>query len=144
MKTRRAVSEIIASMIVLVIVSVLGVMLYNIAIGGMFSQQNNLLSDIGLKEEMVQERFEIVGVSRHNETTINVYIYNYGSVDVKITNIYLESPNLLRQLPSFNLQLSPGDMTYLTVDCSRGSGVTTYIIVSQVGVSNEYVLSQAI
>ena len=91
MKSRKALSEMIASMVILVIVSVLGIMLYNLSISTMNTQQENLLFDIGMEEGIALERFEIVGVTRTRSNEMNITYFNYGEVDIRITDVYLGS-----------------------------------------------------
>lgn len=89
MRTRRAVSEIIASMVVLIIVSSLGVMLYNISLSTFTSQQNDLLLDVALEEKIAQERFSIMGATRTVDNKMVITYINYGNIDVRITDVYL-------------------------------------------------------
>ncbi len=90
MKPRRGVSEILATMMVLMIVSSLGVMLYNISLSNLSNQQSNLSSSVETQKGMAQERFEIIDVIRRNDTHVIVYYVNYGSVNVIISSVYLE------------------------------------------------------
>jgi hypothetical protein len=92
MKPRRGLSEIIASLTVLIIVSVLGVMLYSISTGAMSEQQNNLLSRISFEEGKARERFEIVGVEYFNSSSIKLWLLNYSNdntLKVTISQVYI-------------------------------------------------------
>jgi flagellar basal body-associated protein FliL len=94
MKPRRGLSEIIASLTVLIIVSVLGVMLYSISTGAMSEQQNNLLSKLSFEEEKARERFEIVGVEYTDDRSITLWVLNYSNdntLKVTISSIYVNS-----------------------------------------------------
>jgi hypothetical protein len=95
MKSRKALSEIIASMVILIIVSTLGVILYNLSLSTMNTQQENMLLDLGREEGIARERFEIIGVTRVRDTILlldNMAItyINYGEVDVRITDVYID------------------------------------------------------
>jgi archaellum component FlaF (FlaF/FlaG flagellin family) len=140
MKPRRGVSEIVASMVVLVIVSVLGVMLYNISMQGLNGQQNNLLSDVGLQEEIAQERFEIVAVTKVNESQWNITFYNYGQVDIKITDVYVESGNTVNHQNLLSpIPCAPAHLNSLII--TGDEDVTAFRITSEKGVSIEYHVS---
>jgi len=94
MKPRRGISEIIASLTVLIIVSVLGVMLYSISTGAMSEQQNNLLSQLRFEEGKARERFEIVGVEYAGSRSIKLWLLNYSNdntLKVTISSIYVNS-----------------------------------------------------
>ena len=138
MKPRRGLSEIIASMTVLAIVSVLGVMLYNLSLESFNGQQNNLANDVNTAIEIAQERFEIVSITKTSDTTVKIYLLNYGNVDIKISDIYLESPSGTIH-PTFTHsndgKLPKSEMTYITI--TYQAGVTRYKVVSEKGVSCE-------
>ena len=155
MKPHRGLSEIVASMVVLIIVSVLGVMLYNISLQGMNSQQNSMLSDVGVSEKVAQEKFEIVDVKRVNPSHVKITFYNYGPIEINVTDVYLNIGGDLRHLSigpdnwSDYLSLhkgilQSGVLTDITIVVSYYPDLITYVITSESGVSNEYTLSQPI
>jgi hypothetical protein len=146
MGSHRGISEIVASMILLVIVSVMGVMLYNFSLENMNSQQNNLLIDVKLREEITQERFEIITVS-HIDGYVWIYFVNYGQIDVKITDCYLKHLDgsitrapyiVLSEYLSLNdgNKLKTSDYTYIKIPYE--ANVISYKIVSTIGVSSEF------
>lgn len=151
MKSRRAVSEIIASLIILLIVSIMGVILYNLSLSNLGTQQDALTFDTNLSKTMAQQRFEIIAATKftqNNKSYLNVTFYNYGQVDVKITDVYLEnSTGLIHPgfTPSPYLiktkgELHQSDITYIIVDASKIhqiSSITSCEIVSAEGVTNE-------
>jgi len=94
MKPRRGVSEIFASLTVLIIVSVLGVMLYNISIGTMTDQQKDLLNQLRFEEQKAMERFEIVSVEYSGSNSIRLWLLNYSNdenLKITISSIYVNS-----------------------------------------------------
>ena len=106
MKSRKALSEMIASMVILVIVSVLGIMLYNLSISTMNTQQENLLLNIGMEEGIALERFEIVGVTRTSSNAMNITYFNYGEVDIRITDVYIGTERFeVEQAPCSKLEV---------------------------------------
>jgi hypothetical protein len=143
------VSEIVASLIILLIVSVMGVMLYNLSLGTMGSQQDALNFDTGHSKTIAQQRFEILTatkMTKNSQNYLNVTIYNYGPVDVRITDIYLETSAGLNHpqfapspyLVSHNGELHTSDITYIMVNISDiPQQITSCKIVSAEGVANE-------
>jgi len=94
MKPRRGVSEIVASLTVLIIVSVLGIMLYNLSTGAMTNQQKDLLNQLRFEEQKAMERFEIVGVEYSDSTSIKLWMLNYSNdehLEITISNVYVNS-----------------------------------------------------
>lgn len=142
MKSRTGVSEIVASMMVLAIVSVLGVMLYNISIGTMNGRQDDFLSNISTTKKISQQRFEIISVAKISDK-IKIYFHNYGLVDIKITDIYLSNANMIvhpdfspsQYLIDHNGELGTSEISFIIVDYQEG--ITFYKIVSEEGVSSE-------
>jgi flagellin-like protein len=149
MKSRRGVSEIVASLIVLLIVSVLGVMLYNLSVNTMGSQQDALNFDTSLSKTIAQQRFEIITATRvvqNSQPYLNVTIYNYGQVDVKIVDFYLETSTGISHpqfspspyLISHNGNLLQSDISFFMVNISDiQQPITSCKIVSAEGVTNE-------
>ena len=115
MRHRTGVSEIFASMIILVIVSSLGVILYNLALSTMSSQQNFLQSETDTQKSIAMERYEIIGATRSltDSSKMNVTIYNYGQNDVKITDIYINGTKCTIDWTNnlLNSQISKNDAT---------------------------------
>jgi hypothetical protein len=149
MKPRRGVSEILATMIVLMIVSSLGVMLYNISTSNLSSQQSNLLSQVETQKETVTEKFDIISITRKNSTAILIYYLDYGTIPSVISSVYLEctgktpsvspSPQLLTR--EFNntqvvVNNQPSNIHCLTLSVDQvltDNYYVTYKIVSQRG-----------
>jgi hypothetical protein len=143
MKPRRGLSEIIASLTVLIIVSVLGVMLYSISTGAMSEQQNNLLSKLSFEEEKARERFEIVGVEYTDDRSITLWVLNYSNdntLKVTISSIYvnnqqasiLMTPRTIEKNTVYPITVTlPSDMPNLTPDKSYN-----ILVVSERGVGN--------
>lgn len=88
MKTRRGVSEIVATLIILITVTILGVVLYNFALSTTNSQTNSLLSSTYVQEKTAMERLEVISiVCVGGETHID--LINYGKTEVTISAIYV-------------------------------------------------------
>ena len=147
MKPRRGVSEILATMMVLMIVSSLGVMLYNISLSNLSNQQSNLSSSVETQKGMAQERFEIIDVIRRNDTHVIVYYVNYGSANVNISSVYLECigrgsnpESLILPMPTPTVKLILDKVSSIELPVIRTITDTydvTFKIVSQRGVSSE-------
>jgi len=158
MKSRRGVSEIVASLIMLIIVSTMGVMLYNLSMSNISSQQNSLISDTDFSKTVAQERFEIItakGFNKNSESYLNVTFYNYGQIDVNIIDVYIKSSTGIVRVhtsdqnlpPPFtcfiknNGKLNQSDFSYLIVNVPDISQITSCKIVSAEGVTNEIQVS---
>jgi hypothetical protein len=113
MKSRRGVSEIIATMVVLMIVSALGVILYNISASQLNSQQSDLITKVESQKNAALEKIEIITVDRIGSDKIYVYYIDYGTVKPVISSVYLicvgQTPGASTQVLNWN---NPEDVTY--------------------------------
>ncbi len=91
----RGVSEIIASLMLLLIVTVLGTFLYSYALTATGLQQSYLESQVELESERAEERFRVVSVIWLGDDKLNVTILNYGLIDVTIADIYVNGVRVL-------------------------------------------------
>jgi flagellin-like protein len=89
MRSRRGVSEIIASLLLLVIVSIAGAMLYTVSLQNISTQQDNLQLDTKIQKTRAMERFEILAVRITNDDHIIITYINYGEVNIDIVSVYL-------------------------------------------------------
>jgi archaellum component FlaF (FlaF/FlaG flagellin family) len=91
-RRHRAVSEVISSLIILLVVSVLGTFLYSNALTIMGNQENFLKRDLRIEVGKAQERVRVVSaIGSVSLDTLNITFLNYGKLDVKIVDIYVES-----------------------------------------------------
>jgi flagellin-like protein len=95
-RDRRGVSEIIASLILVLIVTAAGTVAYSMSLSS-FSQSSSLFRlQTGQREEQARERFSIIGV--RNTTMVNqlnLTIFNYGEIEVTIDSAYVEGTKVI-------------------------------------------------
>lgn len=87
---RRGVSEIISTIIVILIVSIAGSLLFAYSAETFQRQQSMVLSDSERTVISVEERVKITAVHWSGVgNTLDVAVYNYGSDDTEIEDIYI-------------------------------------------------------
>jgi len=95
-RDRRGVSEIIASLILVLIVTAAGTVAYSMSLSS-FSQSSSLFRlQTGQREEQARERFSIISV--RNTTMVNqlnLTIFNYGEIEVTIDSAYVEGTKVI-------------------------------------------------
>ena len=95
-RDRRGVSEIIASLILVLIVTAAGTVAYSMSLNS-FSQSSSLFQlQTGQREEKARERFSIISV--RNTTMVNqlnLTIFNYGEIEVTIDSAYVEGTKVI-------------------------------------------------
>jgi len=91
----RAVSEVTASLILLLIVSVLGTFLYSYTLNTMGLQQDFLYGETKNEADRAQERFRVIATWWSGSgDLLNLTILNYGKLDIKIADIYVNGESV--------------------------------------------------
>jgi flagellin-like protein len=88
---RRGVSEIIASLILVLIVTAAGTVAYSMSLNS-FSQSSSLFQlQTGQREEQARERFAVIAVSwdATEPNRLNLTVLNYGKTDVTVDAVYI-------------------------------------------------------
>ena len=137
--TRRGVSEIIASLLVLMIVSVLGTVLYSYSLNISQLQQDRLIRETTLSTEKVQERFLILGVwYRQSNNIMNLTVLNYGKHELFVSDVYVNGVRVSNQITGFDSKILTEDIGQVIFQppSALGSGVQHEIeVVSVKGVT---------
>lgn len=95
LRRSRAVSEVTASLILLLIVSVLGTFLYSYTLNTMGLQQEILIGETRNDAERAQERFRVIAVWWNGSgDLLNLTVLNYGKLDIKIADIYVNGESV--------------------------------------------------
>jgi flagellin-like protein len=86
---RRGVSEIIASLILVLIVTAAGTVAYSMSLSS-FNQSSSLFElQTGQREEQAQERFAVIAVSWDTANQLNLTVLNYGKTDLTVDAVYV-------------------------------------------------------
>jgi len=143
MRSRKAVSEILASVILIIIAGTLGAVLYSTSLHTTTEQTLLLESDISRDIDSSQERFRAVGIF-FDGSNIVIYVLNFGKNDLTISDIYVNNTRIANfvgqgvTIPSnevFDAPDGPISFNYLTV-INRVYEIT---LVSGRGVVSQYV-----
>jgi hypothetical protein len=89
MGKRRALGEIIASMVLLLIVSIGGGILFSMAAREGNLQSTEVKEELSFEENIIQERFKIVSFGPNSGGQLSIWILNYGDIDIVIDKIYV-------------------------------------------------------
>jgi flagellin-like protein len=88
-RNKRGVSEIIASLILVLIITSAGVVAYSYSIGAFSSSTSLFQLDTNQKERQAQERFAIIAVWSNTSSQLNLTVLNYGQIDLTIDTVYI-------------------------------------------------------
>lgn len=88
---RRGVSEIISTIIIILIVSVAGSLLFTYSSVLFQRQQATAIRENKLSTVQAQELFRFTAVWWNgNDDLLHVTVYNYGKLDIDISDIYID------------------------------------------------------
>ena len=141
-KRHRAVSEVISSLIILLVVSVSGTFLYSNALTAMGNQENLLRRDLRIGMGKAQERIRIVSaLGSVSLDLVNITFLNYGKLDVKIIDIYVEGVRVTSYISGRGnevLTLDLGTVSFASPVPFVGDANYDLVIVSERGVTYAY------
>ncbi len=88
---RRGVSEIISTIILILIVSVSGSLLFAYSADFIQGQQDSIITENERTIDQAEERFRIAAVFWSGSgDVLDIAVYNYGLDDMEITDIYVD------------------------------------------------------
>jgi archaellum component FlaG (FlaF/FlaG flagellin family) len=136
LKRSRAVSEVIASLIIILIVSVLGTSLYSYTLTETQLKQDALQRDVQMESERAQERFSVIACVQDGNL-LNLTVLNYGSFDIEIVDVYINGD---RFTLSPSKRILPSDLGHIsiTVPAIIPDEIYEITVVSERGVSYVY------
>jgi len=133
MSSRRAISTLLANLLVVTMVVSLGTMLFIWTTGVMGMYQGGAGVWFSTRSEVMKERLAIeevwftnaVGQDRKN---ITIYVRNVGANEIKISAVYVNSTQVWTGTKT--LDVGQVDRISLTLTTSWGRGCVTYISVA--------------
>jgi archaellum component FlaF (FlaF/FlaG flagellin family) len=95
-RNKRGVSEIVASLIILLIVTVAGAGLYAYSLNAFSSSGSSFLLQTSGKEERAQEQLLITTVWWNvSNDYLNITVLNYGKIELVIDAVYIDGTQVL-------------------------------------------------
>jgi flagellin-like protein len=87
---RRGVSEVIASLILILVVTAAGVVIYSYSVSAFSSSGSHFEQQTHLDQEQMRERFQVIRVWWDSSTSqLNLTILNYGQIDIAVSAVYI-------------------------------------------------------
>ena len=88
---RRGVSEIISTIILILIVSASGSLLFAYSADYFQEQQDSIITENERTIDQAEERFRITAVFWNGaDNVLDIAVYNYGLDDLEITDVYVD------------------------------------------------------
>jgi hypothetical protein len=134
LRNRKAVGEIVAALILILIAGILGSLLFTISLGSTNQQSKELKAQLDIEKESTQERFNLLYLS-NDSGDLTLWIQNYGKIDITIVDIYIEGVRT-----SFSeLEINVGEICKID-ELTLPSGITgpeyKVVVISSRGVRN--------
>jgi len=89
-RDKRGISEVIASLILILVVSAAGVILYTYSLNTFSSTGSSFQLRTSFREEQARERLVITTVWWNTVDLLNVTVLNYGKIDLVIDTVYID------------------------------------------------------
>ena len=137
----RGVSEVVASLILLLIVTTLGTFLYSYTLTSTGLQQDYLRSQVELESERAGERFRIVSVLWLGGDRLNVTILNYGLIDIAIVDVYIDGVRVSTYYGGRGEEIYTSELGWICFDSPipiEADSTYEITIVSERGVTHVY------
>lgn len=108
-RSRRGVSEIIADLILMLIISSAGIVAYTYSIGAFSSSSSIFQLDTSSQQNQAQERFAIIAVWENlTANQLNLTVLNYGQIGLTINAVYINWTTVTNYLPGWNTTIGNG------------------------------------
>jgi|GEM_PF-2304256 uncharacterized protein (DUF58 family) len=109
----RGISELISSMMILVLAVTLGVLVYIYALSVFATTTSSFSSIVSGEVSRLSESFVIDNVWVMGNGTVVLSVYNYGDVGISIVHVYVNDTLVTSTKPSLPLYLSPGGKVFI-------------------------------
>jgi flagellin-like protein len=139
-RNKRGVSEIIASLILILIVSAAGVLAYSISMTAFSSSSSNYQLQTVNKEEKAQERLEVLAIQQNTTTNLKLTVLNYGLIDLTVNKVYVNGIIATTYLTGTGVKTAPSvivTVTFVSPVPIVSGQVYDLIVVSERGSKNE-------
>lgn len=145
LSNKRGVSEIVASLILVLIVSVAGVALYSYSLGAFSSSNSSFQLRTVNRDERARERISIITVWSNTSTNeMNVTVLNHGKIEAAIDAVYINGSSVFfSESGGRGQNIATGKWVSLKFTYSTQSGnIYEILVVSERG-SNDVVYWKA-
>jgi len=143
MRERLGISELYASLILLIIVSSMGVVVYSYTVETTLGYERYFIDRETRESKRVMERVTILSVLWSTiSDELNITVYNYGKFDTSIIEIYVNDvivENYYKGLNDNIISLDIKELSFESPVSIQEGEQYTIIIVSERGVTDTYI-----
>jgi hypothetical protein len=115
--SKRGVSEVIASLVVLFIVSILGTSIYSMSVTMMQNQRDTIKWTTNIESNKYMEKIRILYVNWNStDIELEIFFLNYGNIVTNIADIYLNGFRVLNYIEGRNVQIQTSDIDTIKIE----------------------------
>jgi len=113
LRGRRGVSELVASLTMLLIVSIAGTLLYSYSVNALSSSWSSFSLLTHHRIERAQERFSIIAIWWSTSDQLNLTILNYGKIEIAIDAVYMNGKAVTSFISGKGTMATSGNITFV-------------------------------
>ena len=106
-RDKRGVSEIVASLILILIVSAAGVLAYSLSLSAFSSSTDNYRVQTDLLSDQSLEHFEVLAVNWDLSDGLNLTVLNFGFNVLAVDRVYVDGIMVLNYVSGRGVELAP-------------------------------------
>ena len=116
-KSKKGVSEVVASLVVLLIISILGTSIYSVSVTMMQIQRDTIKWTTNIESEKDLEKIRALYVNWNStDDELEIFYLNYGSLVINIADIYLNGFRVLNYVEGRNVPIQISDIDTIKIE----------------------------
>jgi archaellum component FlaF (FlaF/FlaG flagellin family) len=116
-KSKKGVSEVVASLIVLLIISVLGTSIYSASVTMMQKQRDTMKWTTNIESEKYMEKIRILNVNWNSTIDgLKIFFLNHGNIVINVADIYLNGFRVLTYIEGRNVPIQISDIHIIKIE----------------------------
>jgi hypothetical protein len=116
-KSKKGVSEVVASLVVLLIISILGTSIYSVSVTMMQRQRDTIKWTTDIESEKYLEKIKALYVNWNStDDVLEIYFLNYGNLVINIADIYLNGFRVLNYIEGRNIPVQTSDIGTIKIE----------------------------
>jgi hypothetical protein len=142
MRTRAGISELYASLMLLILISTMGSIVYSYTVETTIKYQENFIESESRESERILERFTVVSTLCNSSDLLNITVLNYGEFDTTIVEIYVNDLIVNNYYAGGNEDIGPLELKEVSFQSPTpliDGEQYTIIVVSKKGVVNSHI-----
>jgi flagellin-like protein len=113
LSNKRGVSEVIASLILILVVTAAGVVIYAYSVTAFSSSGSHFEQQTKLDQEQMRERFQVIRVWWDTSSQLNLTILNYGQIDITVSAVYINGTVVQQFLNGQSVRVGVGELVWV-------------------------------